>query len=96
MSDEDPARQVHLLVRGRVQGVNFRWTLKCEAEAHGVHGWVRNRGDGAVEAVLQGPDGFLQKVLEWARRGPSGSWVSSVDARWEEIESPLTGFEIRL
>ncbi|HEX7637544.1 MAG TPA: acylphosphatase, partial [Burkholderiaceae bacterium] len=59
MTDHDPIRQAtwHAVVRGRVQGVGFREACVAEARALGVAGWVRNRPDGSVEVVLQGPPG---------------------------------------
>ena len=96
MSEPSPNVQVRLVVRGRVQGVNFRWTLKREAEARGVQGWVRNCADGSVEAVLQGDGDGVRSVVEWARRGPRGAWVTSADAAREECVAPLSGFEIRV
>jgi acylphosphatase len=58
-------------VSGRVQGVGFRDALRDEAERAGLTGWVRNRADGTVEAVLQGEADGVQTVVRWARRGPA-------------------------
>ena len=62
--------QAHIVVRGLVQGVYFRGSLKQEADARHVTGWVRNRADGSVEAVLQGTHDAVTAVLAWARHGP--------------------------
>jgi acylphosphatase len=74
-----------LQVRGLVQGVGFRDSLMCEAQRLGLGGWVRNRRDGSVEAVVAGPDEAVQALVTWAHRGPPAARVaevivSSVDA----------------
>lgn len=66
-------------VRGRVQGVGFRDALRAKARQLGVAGWVRNRVDGSVEAVLQGDGASLDRLIEWARRGPPLARVDAVD-----------------
>ena len=70
------ARQIR--VSGRVQGVGYRASLQDEADRHGVTGWVRNRRDGSVEALLQGPQSAVEAVIAWARRGPPGARVDSL------------------
>ena len=69
----------HLLIAGRVQGVGFRDALCDEAEKSGVTGWVRNRRDGRVEAVLQGSPAAIEATIAWARRGPPIALVASVE-----------------
>ncbi len=81
-------------MRGRVQGVFFRDTTRRNAEAAGVAGWVSNRPDGAVEAVFEGDPQAVDQLVEFARRGPSGAEVDSVDIVEEEPED-LSGFRIR-
>ena len=72
---------MHLLISGRVQGVGFRWSM-CEAALeHGARGWVRNRRDGRVEAVLDGPAEAIEAMLRWARHGPRPARVDHVDTR---------------
>jgi acylphosphatase len=66
-------------VRGRVQGVGFRDALRAEALRLGVAGWVRNRPDGSVEAVIQGDSAALERLIDWARRGPPLAQVRAVD-----------------
>jgi acylphosphatase len=65
-------------VSGRVQGVGFRDALQREASRLGVTGWVRNRADGSVEAVLQGSPEAVEKIIVWARRGPAAARVAAV------------------
>ena len=73
------------VVRGRVQGVGFRWYVTRNAEVLGVRGTVRNRRDGAVEVVLQADDPeAVSDLLERIRRGPPAARVESLD--WEPVE----------
>lgn len=80
-------------IYGKVQGVFFRASLKQTADQHGVHGWVRNRTDGTVEAHLQGAEAQVAKILEWAARGPDQAEVSEVKV---DDTTPITskGFTI--
>jgi acylphosphatase len=84
----------HLLIHGQVQGVGYRITLRHEAIQHQVKGWVRNREDGAVEAVLQGEHEAIEQVLSWARLGPAGAQVRKVDVDWVPPEASRQDFEI--
>lgn len=84
----------HVIVRGRVQGVFFRDSARERARAHGVAGWIRNRSDGAVEAVLEGPPEAVERVLRFLETGPPHAEVSDVEVRDEEPEG-LTDFEVR-
>ena len=85
----------HLRVSGRVQGVGYRDALRAEAVARGVTGWMRNRGDGTVEAILQGDPAAVDAVLAWARRGPPAARVTDVAAQTAqgELERPYAGFD---
>lgn len=68
----------HLIITGRVQGVWFRGSMVAEAERLGVTGWVRNRRDGSVEAVIAGSPEQVAAMLAWARHGPPGAVVHHV------------------
>jgi len=85
---------IKVVVRGRVQGVSFRAALQDEAIRSGVEGWVRNRSDGSVEALLQGDDGAVRKVVEWARLGPPRAEVSDVREELLALCPHQTGFRI--
>jgi acylphosphatase len=73
-------------VRGRVQGVGFRWATAQRARSRGVAGWVRNRPDGAVEAVFEGPADAVDALVAWIRSGPSGARVDDLTV---EQEAPV-------
>ena len=76
MSDKVTRR---LVARGRVQGVWFREGMRQEALRLGITGWVRNRMDGSVEAVVQGTPDAVEAMIAWARRGPEAAHVTSLD-----------------
>jgi acylphosphatase len=68
-----------LCIYGAVQGVGFRVAMAREAQRLDLTGWVRNRADGSVEAIVQGPAEAVAQMLEWAKRGPRGASVSRVE-----------------
>lgn len=76
-----PDGPVHLLIHGRVQGVGFRESMVYEARRLGARGWVRNRLDGTVEAVLDGTPAACSALARWAQRGPGGAQVKRVAMR---------------
>ena len=82
-----------MVIHGHVQGVFFRDTMRRRAEARGVTGWVTNRGDGTVEAALEGRRADIEAILGFCKQGPSGADVERVDVRDEEPEG-LTSFKI--
>ncbi len=68
----------HLKISGRVQGVGFRYQMQRVAHELGITGWVRNRRDGSVEAMVAGAPDAVEKIVAWARRGPPGAAVTDV------------------
>jgi len=84
---------VHL--RGRVQGVGFRFATADQARALALHGWVRNLDSGAVEAVFEGPRSKVVDMVKWCEDGPPGSYVRDVHVSWDEPLEGLRSFEIR-
>jgi acylphosphatase len=85
---------VLLRITGTVQGVGYRYALQREAERLGLGGWVRNRRDGSVEALAQGPPAALDALTVWARRGPPAARVTGVDSSPGTEEAPER-FKIR-
>jgi acylphosphatase len=83
-----------LVVSGRVQGVGFRITMRDVAVLHGVDGWVRNREDGAVVCILQGEDVQVERVVEWAKRGPPAATVADVRKETLKDHPRQKGFHI--
>ncbi len=90
----------HLRIHGHVQGVGCRWSMVREAGRLGLRGWVRNRRDGSVEAVVAGSAAAVEAITAWAGRGPAGAVVTRVEvlpadpALVAEAEG-LAGFEQR-
>ena len=80
-------RRARVLVSGRVQGVGFRWHCRREASRNGVTGYIRNLDDGRVEAVFEGDEAAVARLVEWCRRGPPRARVDSVEVR----ELPVVG-----
>ena len=83
-----------VLVRGRVQGVFFRDTVRNSAERAGVAGWVRNNPDGAVEAVFEGDDAAVERLVALCREGPPAARVEDVEVH-DEPETGERGFRVR-
>lgn len=69
----------HLMIQGHVQGVAFRANARVEAERLGLRGWVRNRSNGCVEALVAGPCSAVENFVAWARRGPALARVDHVE-----------------
>jgi acylphosphatase len=92
MADRDAIRR-RVIVRGRVQGVFFRDTVRRAAESRGVAGWAANRDDGAVEAAFEGEPAAVEELIEVCRRGPSRARVESIEVAEEDPEG-LSGFRV--
>jgi acylphosphatase len=83
----------HIVIYGYVQGVGFRFAVERAAKSRGVAGWVRNRPDGAVEAVFEGEPEDVDALVAFCRHGPRGADVERVDVRDESAEG-LAGFRV--
>ena len=88
-------RRVRIFVRGRVQGVFFRQALKVTAMKNNVRGWVRNLKDGRVEALIEGNEESLDRVVEWAHAGPANARVEDVEIHNEESTGEFDSFVVR-
>lgn len=76
----------HLLIHGRVQGVNFRNACRRQARQLALRGWVRNLPDGAVEVHVQGPGEAVAELIDWAHHGPRNAHVSRVEIRPAQVQ----------
>ena len=84
-----------IVVRGRVQGVGYRFATVDAATALGVAGWVRNRRDGTVEAWVQGDDAAVERAIDWARRGPASARVERLDVDEVAPDASIRDFRQR-
>ena len=88
-------QRVHVIVRGRVQGVYFRASVRGCARQFGLSGWVRNRPDGGVELVAEGQKQQLEQLVTWCRSGPPGATVTDVAVEWQEGTGEFVGFVVK-
>lgn len=86
-------RTVHLVITGRVQGVGYRDWTRREAVRLGLSGWVRNRPDGSVEAVIHGGDDNVGRMLEACRQGPPAARVAAIEVR-DSSDPAAAGFDV--
>lgn len=93
MSVNQPVKTLHLVMRGRVQGVWYRDSMRREALHLGVCGWVRNCSDGSVEAMVQGEAEPVDALVSWAHRGPPFARVDQLEIR--PGSGSFSGFEVR-
>ena len=90
MADES----LHVFIRGRVQGVGFRFATREQASDLGLRGWVRNLSDGRVEARFSGPRDRLERLLDWCNDGPPLARVDDVEAHFGDADDD-SGVRIR-
>ena len=86
--------RAHIFVTGKVQGVYYRQNTMETAKQHGVSGWVRNLPDGRVEAVFEGDEAGVSKVIEWCRQGPPKAEVQQVETHYESYVGEFSDFVI--
>jgi acylphosphatase len=87
------SEQLHAVVHGRVQGVNFRAATQSQAQRLGLVGWVRNRDDGCVELVAEGPRAALERLVKYLHQGPPAAGVTHVDTEYRTASQDLRRFE---
>jgi acylphosphatase len=95
-ADEDSPvlRRLEARIRGRVQGVGYRYGAIQAAGALTLSGWVRNLPDGSVELVAEGPREALEELLTWCRRGPRSARVEALEARFVPATGEFQGFDL--
>ena len=91
----DDQKRAHVFVSGRVQGVFFRSSTREHARQAGLRGWVKNRSDGRVEAIFEGPVDAVQRLVSWCHNGPPAAQVEHVEVNWEEPTGKEGWFDVR-
>jgi acylphosphatase len=86
--------RVKLIIKGIVQGVNFRYYTQREARKYGVTGWVRNLDDGSVAALFEGEEEDVEAMIQWCRHGPPGARVTELIAQPEEYLGEFQSFSV--
>ena len=87
-------QRIRVFVTGRVQGVFFRQTFKVMAKKNNVFGWVKNLNDGRVEAVMEGEDENVSRLIEWSHGGPANARVEDVEIINEKFSGEFTKFDV--
>lgn len=89
------AERLCVTVRGRVQGVGFRYSVLRKARGLNLSGWVANRPDGGVDVVAEGPRATLETLLAYVQIGPPGALVRGVDVEWQNALGEFQEFDVR-
>lgn len=92
---QDDRVRAEVFISGRVQGVFFRSSTRKRANSLGIDGYVRNRNDGRVEAVFEGPEQDVKQIVSWCHEGPRSARVESVDIEWTDPTDEFSGFSVR-
>ena len=87
-------QRIRIFVKGKVQGVFFRQALKVMAKKNDVFGWVKNLKDGRVEAVLEGDEEKVARLVEWSHGGPANARVEDVEIRNEKFIGEFSKFDV--
>jgi acylphosphatase len=93
--DDEKSISVRLIVRGKVQGVYFRFNMRQVAMKNSVVGWVRNLPDGNVEALLEGNKEDVNQVVQWSKIGPENARVDEVKIEYGQYTGKYKDFIIR-
>ena len=87
--------RVKLIIKGIVQGVNFRYYTQRQAIKCNVTGWVRNLHDGSVAAVFEGEEQDVETMVQWCRHGPPSAQVTELIVQPEEYREEFSSFSVR-
>lgn len=87
-------QRIRVFITGRVQGVFFRQTFKVMAKKNNVFGWVKNLSDGRVEAVMEGEDENVSRLIEWSHGGPANARVEDVEIINEKFSEEFIKFDV--
>ena len=87
-------QRIRIIVTGKVQGVFFRQALKVMAKKNDVFGWVKNLKDGRVEAVLEGAEEKVSRLVEWSHGGPANARVEDVEIHNEKFSGEFLKFDV--
>jgi acylphosphatase len=96
MTEQGDSARLHAIVEGIVQGVGFRAFVQQKAVSFGLKGWVRNRWDGSVEVLAEGPHSDLERLLATLYRGPRSADVRGVTPNWQPANGEFKQFSIRM
>jgi acylphosphatase len=88
-------KRMHVLVKGTVQGVYYRYNALKKAEEYHLTGWARNKADGGVEILCEGTEESINKMVRWCKMGPVRADVKEVQTTWEQYTGEFNVFEIR-
>lgn len=86
--------RVHVFIKGRVQGIGFRYWIREQARQLDLAGWARNLADGRVEAVFEGPKDKVEEMIKRCSKGPLFASVGKIDFYKEKASGEFEGFEI--
>ena len=92
---EQANERLHAFVEGDVQGVGYRNFVTENARSLGLTGWVRNRFDGSVEVMAEGPRSYLEVLVDALQQGPRAARVSNVRSEWQPAEGAFSEFKTR-
>jgi acylphosphatase len=92
---ESVKTRAHVIVTGKVQGVFYRAETASKAKQLNLTGWIRNLPDGRVEAIFEGEEINVKKIVDFCRRGPPNAYVVDVDVRRQEWKGEFDDFEVR-
>ncbi len=87
--------RANVIFKGKVQGVFFRANTERKAIELRIAGWVRNRDDGSVQAVFEGPKNRIDELISWCQKHQPYAKVDDIEINWEEYQNEFDDFEIR-